>query len=91
MNQRSTKEFGGGHGVKSAVWRNEREEGGRTVIRHTVRISRSYHDQQTGKWVETDYYYPNDLPRVALVAQQAFEYIVLQESEEGSDLPTGAA
>ena len=78
-------------GMKAAIWRNEREEDGRTVVRHSVRISKSYRDRQTGDWKETDYYYANDLPRLVLVAQQAFEYIALKESEDESGLPTVAA
>ena len=87
--QQPIKEFKAGS-VKAAIWKNEHEEGGRTVVRHSVRISRSYRDRQTGDWKETEYYFANDLPRLALVAQQAFEFIALKESEDDSDLPAVA-
>jgi len=83
------KEYKAGS-VKAAVWKEEREESGRTVVRHSVRISKSYRDRQTGDWKETEYYFANDLPRLALVAQQAFEFVALKESEDDSDLPTVA-
>ena len=90
MNQRPIKEFSAGNGVKATIWANNREESGRKVVRHSVRISKSYRDRQTGDWKDTDYYFANDLPRLTLVAQQAFEFIALKESEDDSDLPTVA-
>ena len=74
--------------ITAAVWRHEHEEQERTVSRYSVRIRKSWHDRRTGEWKDTDYYFADDLPRLRLVAEKAFEYITLKESEEDSDLPT---
>ena len=83
------KEFRAGT-VKAAVWKNEAQQDGRTVVNHSVKPQKSYRDKLTGEWRTTDYFYAQDLPNLILVAQKAFEYISLRESEEGSDLPSVA-
>ena len=66
--------------IKAAIWGEEREEEGRTVVRHTVRIQKRYLDKDSGEWRTTEYFFPNDLPRLCLVAEKAFEYIALSAS-----------
>ena len=80
------KEFRVG-GVKAAVWRDAVEQDGRTVIQHSVKITKTYRDKTTDEWKTTDYFFPNDLPKLILVAQRAFEFTSLKESEEAPDLP----
>ena len=75
------KEFRAGT-VRAAVWRNEDKVGDRTVIRHSVRIEKRFHDKKKDEWRTSDYLFANDLPRLCLVAERAFEYITLHESEE---------
>ena len=58
------------------------------MIRYSVKVQKSYRDKD--KWKTTDNFYPTDLPKLLLVAQKAFEFVSLRESEEGSDLPTVA-
>lgn len=83
------KEFRVG-GVKAAIWKGEGQQDGHTVVRYSVKIQKSYLDKSTDKWKTTDYFYPADLPKLLLVAQKAFEYVSLKESEDGSGLPTVA-
>ena len=83
------KEFRAG-GVKAAIWKKEAQQDGQTVVSHSVKVQKSYRDKLTGEWKTTDYFYPQDLPKLILTAQKAFEYISLRESEEGSDLPSVA-
>ena len=83
------KEFRVG-GVKAAIWKDEVQQDGRAVTRHSVKVQKSYRDKATGEWKTTEYFYPTDLPKLLLVAQKAFEFVSLRESEEGSDLPTVA-
>ena len=66
--------------IKAVIWGEEREEEGRTVVRHTVRIQKRYLDKDSGEWRTTDCFFPNDLPRLCLVAEKAFEYIALSAS-----------
>ena len=83
------KEFRVG-GVKAAIWKDVVQQDGRTVVRYSVKIQKSYRDKATDEWKTTDYFYPADLPKLLLVAQKAFEFVSLKESEEGSGLPTVA-
>lgn len=83
------KEFRVG-GVKAAIWKDEIQQDGRTVIRYSVKVQKSYRDKADGEWKTTDYFYPADLPKLLLVAQKAFEFVSLKESEEDANLPTVA-
>ena len=75
------KEFRAGT-VRAAIWRNEDEVEGRTMARHSVRIEKRYRDKRTDEWRTSDYFFANDLPRLCLVAERAFEFITLHESED---------
>lgn len=88
-NTAPVKEFRVG-GVKAAIWKNEVEQDGRTVIRYSVKIQRSYRDKASDEWKTTEYFFPEDLPRLILVAQKAFEYVSLRESEESLEMPVVA-
>ena len=86
MNQRAQvpiKEFRAG-GIKAAIWREDGEDQGRTVVTHSVRIQKRYFDNTSSEWRTTEYFFSSDLPRLCLVAQKAFEYIALGESEDRS-------
>jgi len=78
--QKPTKEFRAGT-IKAAVWKEQREEAGRATARYSVKIEKRYFDEESKEWRNTDYYFANDLPRLRLVAERAFEFIVLHESE----------
>ncbi|MBU0717752.1 MAG: hypothetical protein KJ749_05835 [Planctomycetes bacterium] len=71
------KEFRAGN-IKAAIWEDEREDQDRTVVRHSVKIQKRFFDKTTGEWRDTDYFFVNGLPRLRLVAERAFEFIVLQ-------------
>lgn len=73
------KEFRAGT-IKAAVWRNEVQDGDRTAVRYSVRIQKRF--KRDGEWHETDYYFPEDLPKLRLVADKAYEYVALSESED---------
>ena len=73
------KEFRAGT-ISAAIWRNEVEKEGRTVVQHSVRVQKRYRDQ-SGEWKTTTYFFPADLPKLRLVVEKAFEYVSLQESD----------
>ena len=90
--QRPEKEFRCGT-VRAAIWRNEQEQDGPAVAQHSVKITRSYRDQN-GEWHEVSNYFPRDLHDVITVAQQAYEYIRLRErdpNEPADDASNAAA
>ena len=82
------KDFKSGN-IQASIWRNEVDKDGQTVIRHSVRIQKRFRNDD-GDYQETNYYFRNDIPRLILVAQKAFEFIALSESkdaEETDDVP----
>jgi hypothetical protein len=78
------KEFKAGT-VRAAIWKEDREDSGRQTIRFSVKIEKRYFDEASKEWRNTDYFFANDLPRLRLVAERAFEFIVLGESKDGGD------
>ena len=79
-NDRPIKEFRAG-GIKASVWENQRaNDQGRVVTQHSVRFQKSYLDSND-EWKQSDYFYAADLPKLVLVAQKAFEFVALNESE----------
>ena len=81
QNAHPIKEFRARGGIKAAIWRNEDKVNGRNVIRYSVRFQRRYCDQK-GVWKTTEYFRPQDLPRLMLVAQKAFEFVTITEADE---------
>ncbi|MHC4353328.1 MAG: hypothetical protein ACYS0H_11500 [Planctomycetota bacterium] len=77
------KDFRAGN-IQASIWRNEVEKEGQTVIRHSVRIQKQFKNDG-GDYQETPYYFPDDLPKLILVAQRAFEFITLKESKDAGE------
>ena len=67
--------------IQASVWRNEVQKDGQTVVRHSVRIQKQFRND-SGDYQETNYYFRDDIPKLILVAQKAFEFISLSESKE---------
>ena len=79
------KEFRAGSGISASIWRNEEaQEDGTTRVRHSVKFQKRYCDKN-GQWQDSDYYFPDDLPKLQLVVQKAFEFISLKESKEAEE------
>ena len=62
--------------IAATVWKNNSIKDGKPVSYRTVSIGRSYKDK-TGAWQNTNSMRVSDLPRAALVLEEAFKYIVL--------------
>ncbi|HIE50319.1 MAG TPA: hypothetical protein EYP85_01050 [Armatimonadetes bacterium] len=73
--------------VQATIWENRAEREGEVVTYYRVEIKRSYQDQE-GNWQDTHYFRPSDLPRVALVANKAYEYLTLRERRPEQEMPT---
>jgi len=71
-------------GIQASVLRNEAEKDGHTVVRHSVKIQKQYR-KEDGDYENTEYYFRDDLPKLILVAQKAFEYIALKESQDAEE------
>ena len=68
-------------GVSAAVWRNESEKDGRTVVAYSVRFQKRF--RKNDEWQNSDYYFPEDLPKLQLVAAKAFEFVSLKDRVGG--------
>jgi len=64
--------------VSATVWDNETVKDGETVKFNTISIDRRYKDGE--EWKSTSSFRIQDLPKMALVANKAFEYLALQEN-----------
>lgn len=75
------KKFRAG-GITATIWQNEgKDKDGNKTEFHTVGIDRSYMDKN-GEWQSTTTLRLNDLPKVALVMQKSYEYLVLKKEQE---------
>jgi len=67
--------------VSATVWLNKgKTAAGEDTEYRTVAVERSYLDKE-GKWQSTNSLRVNDLPKMAVVAQRAYEYLVLTEQD----------
>jgi hypothetical protein len=78
-NKRPIKEFRAGC-IRASIWSKKREKDGRTIDQNTVRIEKRFFDEKTKEWKASDCFFVDELPRLRLVAERAFDFIVLRES-----------
>ena len=67
--------------VSATVWLNKGQKTtGEESEYRTISIERSYTDKE-GKWQTTNSLRVNDLPKMTVVAQKAYEYLVFNEQD----------
>lgn len=76
--------------VEASVWGKSEEHNGEIVKRYTVKIQRSYKDDQ-GQWQSTAVFPVDDLPKVSIVAQEAFKYLRVKEQDNFEKAEKGSA
>lgn len=65
--------------IQGSVFRNESTNAsGQVLVNYSVRIVKSYKDEKTGEWKETDYFFPDELPKVELVCRRCYGEIVMK-------------
>ena len=79
-NSKPIKSFSAGN-IQASVWRNEVEQDKQIVVRHSVRIQKQYKNDK-GEWQNTDYYFPEELPKLESVVRKAFDFILVKESKD---------
>ncbi|MEM3154631.1 MAG: hypothetical protein QW165_03655 [Candidatus Woesearchaeota archaeon] len=63
--------------ISATVWKNTGvDKNGKPFESHSVSLQRRYKDK-TGQWQTTNSLRLNDLPKVALVVEEAYKYLVL--------------
>ena len=65
--------------IQAAIWVNHRVIDNAVVDVHSVRITKCY--LQDGEWKNTIVFAADDLPKVALVATEAFRFLRLRSTE----------
>ncbi|MFC1766792.1 hypothetical protein ACFL6U_32550 [Planctomycetota bacterium] len=65
--------------INAAIWENDRTVNNEIIKTHSISIAKTYKDG--GEWKNTNYLNPEDLPKVALVAQEVYRYLKLKITE----------
>jgi len=79
-NSKPVKSFKAGT-IQASIWRKETQKDGQTVVRYSIRPQKQFQNDE-GQWQNTDYYFPEELPKLQLVIAKAFEFICLKESKD---------
>jgi hypothetical protein len=67
--------------VEASIWRNEVDKDGQKSLRYSIRIQKRFR-KDDGSYESTDYFFPDELPKLAALARRAFEFCVLTESSD---------
>jgi len=66
--------------ISASIWQNEElQPDGTTLVKHSVQIQKRYRDQD-GNWHDSNSYFPNDLPKLQLAVEKAYEFLALEET-----------
>ncbi len=79
-NGRPSREFRAGP-LFAAVWTESRKVGNGEGLMHSIRIQKRYRDEPSGEWRSTGYLRPDDLPKLALLANRIYEDLFLRAGE----------
>ena len=66
--------------IKAAIWLNCLEKNDTLVEIHSIRINKSYKDKGDDEWKRTNNLAAEDLPKVALVATEAYKFLRVRTS-----------
>ena len=69
--------------ISASIWANTKVVNGETVKLYSVTINKAYKEGED--WKYTDSFNIEDLPKVALVANEAYKYIRLYSPESQED------
>ena len=69
--------------VKASIWMDPKVIDNEIVDVHSIRIDRVYKDKKDNEWKYTTTFYSEDLPKVALVANEAYKYLRMRAFTPG--------
>ena len=72
--------------IRLAVWHNQTQQDGRNVTQHSIRITRRYKDKN-GTWQTTESFFAEDLPKISILAQKAYEQIAVADNYSDDSVP----
>lgn len=82
-NERPVEEFRS-RNMKVAIWENQTEQDGQTVIQHSVTFQKRYRDRQTGEWKDSGSLFPDDILRLNRLLVRAYDWIEVKQSGSGA-------
>ena len=65
--------------ISASIWANTKVVNGETVTFYSVTINKAYKEEE--EWKHTNSFNTEDLPKVALVANEAYKYIKLKSTD----------
>ncbi len=65
--------------ISASIWANTKVVTGETVKFYSVTINKAYKEGE--EWKHTNSFNIEDLPKVALVANEAYKYVRLREND----------
>jgi len=69
--------------ISASIWVDRKNMEGKIVEYHSISITKSYKDGD--EWKHTNNFNAEDLPKVALVATEAYKFIRLNSSDLSAD------
>ena len=66
--------------ITATVWKNDIVKDGVNASFNSITLERSYKDKD-GNWQTTHSFRINDLPRLSMVTQKAFEYVAMAKEQ----------
>ncbi|MHC4538687.1 MAG: hypothetical protein ACYS74_02765 [Planctomycetota bacterium] len=69
--------------IKAAIWEGQKVIDNTIVNVHTIKIDRSYKDDDE-EWKHTNLFYSEDLPKIAMVASEAYKFIRLRSFDKSN-------
>ena len=66
--------------ISASIWANTRAVNGEAVTLHSVTINKAF--KEGDEWKYTNSFNIEDLPKVALVATEAYKYVRLVENNQ---------
>jgi len=72
--------------VKASIWIDSKVIDNAVVNVHSIRIDRAYKDKKDNEWKYTSTFYLEDLPKVSLVANEAYKFIRLRSPDQNEDV-----
>lgn len=67
--------------ISATIWKNDGSKDGKPFSYRTISVQRSYKDS-SGEWKHTTQFRPADIPKLTLVLNKAYEYIVTMDGDE---------
>jgi len=66
--------------ISAAIFQNEIEKDEQTFTRYSVQIQKQFR-RDDGSWQLTNTFFPEELPKLQLLAAKSFEFVSLQENQ----------